>query len=71
MIVGIVWASGILFSMDILHITKHNLLSFDWVQNVDLLSILVLVGTYLTLRYTKVPPPLLVGTALILGYFWG
>lgn len=71
MIVGIVWASGILFSMDILHITKHNLLSFDWVQNVDLLSILVLIGTYLTLRYTKVPPPLLVGTALILGYFWG
>ncbi|RQO30038.1 chromate transporter [Taibaiella sp. KBW10] len=71
MIVGIVWASGILFSMDILHISKNNLFRFSWIHNIDLLSILVLAGTYCALRYTKLPPPVLVAAALILGYFWG
>jgi len=71
MIVGIIWASGILFTMEIFHINKENLFSFSWIRNVDIPSILVIICTYLSLKFTKIPPPVLVIIALILGYFWG
>ncbi len=71
MIVGIIWASGVLFTMEIFNINKENLFQFSWIKNIDLPSIFVIAVTYLCLKYTKIPPPVLVITALVCGYFWG
>ncbi len=71
MIVGIIWASGILFTMEIFHINIASVKSGAWLQQIDIWSLLAIAITYLCLKYTKLPAPVLVITALVLGYFWG
>ena len=71
MIVGIIWASGILFTMEIFHIDIKAFQSGTWLQQVDPWSLLAIAITYLCLKYTKIPAPVLVVVALAIGYFWG
>lgn len=70
MIVGIIWASGILFTMEIFHITIADVEAGSFLQKVEPWSILTILITYLCLKYTKIPAPVLVLAALVLGYFW-
>lgn len=71
MIVGIIWASGILFTMEIFQLKIADFTSAAWLQKLDLPSLLTILLTYLCLKYTRLPAPLLVVTALLAGYFWG
>ena len=70
MIVGIIWASGFLFMMEIFKIGKHEIFNGTWWQKLDVGSLLTILITFLVLKYTKLPAPLLVIAALTLGYFW-
>jgi chromate transporter len=71
MIVGIIWASGILFLMEIFKIDRNSVMNGQWKDYTDLASIVTILATFLCLKYTKIPAPVLVLSALTLGYFWG
>ena len=55
-IVGIIWASGVILFMEI------NKASFDW------MSLVVVVITFCLLQFSKVPSPLIVLGWLLLGF---
>lgn len=71
MIVGIIWASGILFLMELFKINESSIMNGHWPDYIDLRSVATILVTYLCLKYTKIPAPILVLSALVLGYFWG
>ena len=60
-IVGIMWAAFFFLLKDI---------SFTSLKTVSLINILVIVGTFSLLTFTKFPPPLIVLGCLILGFFF-
>lgn len=70
MIVGIIWASGILFTMEIFHINFKDVMNGHWLKMIDVWSVLTILITFLILKYTKLPPPIIVLVALGLGLFW-
>ena len=67
MIVGIIWASGALLLKEIYHIDST---STQWLKQVDFWGIPVMVATFLLLRFTKVPPPIIVIITLLLGWLF-
>ena len=70
MIVGIIWASGVIFTMEVFKIDPEHLSVSPWFGLLDISSMLTIVLTFLCLRYTKIPSPIIVVTCLALGYFW-
>ena len=44
-----------------LHITELNLINST--------QIVVIIGTFVLLNYTKIIPPIIVGVCILLGYF--
>lgn len=71
MIIGIIWASGILFMKEIFHINIIDFKNFSWVNKIEPISILVIIATYLLLKFTKVPAPVIVISWLVLGWLLG
>lgn len=58
-VVGIMWASFFYLLKDI------SVLSL---RSVSLINITVILGTYLLLKYTRIPPPIIVLASMILGF---
>ena len=68
-IIGIIWASALIFFKEIYHIGFKDIMTdFDKVLSIDWMSILAIPITFIILKYTKIPPPLIVVFFLILGY---
>lgn len=65
MIVGIIWASGVLLFKEIYQI---DFTSGKWLKNLDLWAFPFMIATFLLLRYTKLPPPIIVIITLLFGW---
>lgn len=60
-VVGFMWAAT-LFLLNSIHVTSLNFTS--------IMSLVVIAGTFILLRYTKIPAPVIVISCLILGWIF-